>query len=125
MTTPRAQPPHPGELHVDLLSWVGMMARSLRRIATTLGETEDAGDFATHERAITRNLDDLHWDEGAQAYCDATIDAYEEHALVCHKGYVSLFPFLLGLVGADSAHVGAVLDLMADPEQLWERLRHP
>ncbi|KAI9822236.1 MAG: Processing alpha glucosidase I [Thelocarpon impressellum] len=116
---PRAQPPHPGELHVDLMSWVGMMARSLKRIASTLDEDDDAAEFAAHEHAITRNLDDLHWDEAAQAYCDATIDAYEEHVTVCHRGYVSLFPFLLGLVGLDSPRLGAMLDLLADPEQLW------
>lgn len=38
---------------------------------------------------------------------------------VCHRGYVSLFPFLLGLLPADSPHLGPILDLVRDPEQLW------
>lgn len=116
---PRAQPPHPGELHVDLISWMGMMTRSLRRIAERLGETEDAEEFKYYETAIGRNVDDLHWDEQAQTYCDATIDEYEESVHVCHKGYISIFPFLTGMVSPDSPRLKAILDLISDPEELW------
>ncbi|KAL4779987.1 glycoside hydrolase [Aspergillus varians] len=116
---PRAQPPHPGELHVDLISWMGMMTRALRRIADTLGETEDAEEFKTYETAIERNIDDLHWDADAGTYCDATIDEYEESVHVCHKGYVSIAPFLTGMVGPDSPRLKAILDLIEDPEELW------
>lgn len=116
---PRAQPPHPGELHLDLISWMGMMTRALRRIAVYLDEDDDAAEFSKYDEAITRNIDDLHWSDKAQTYCDATIDEFEEHALVCHKGYISLFPFLTGLLDKDSKRLGAVLDLMEDPEELW------
>jgi mannosyl-oligosaccharide glucosidase len=116
---PRAQPPHPGELHVDLLSWVGMMTRSIKRIAIYLSETDDAAEFAKYEEAILRNMDDLHWSKTHNAFCDATIDDYEENAHVCHKGYISLFPFLTGLVAPDSPRLGAVLDLLGDEEELW------
>lgn len=116
---PRAQPPHPGELHVDLISWIGMMSRSMKRVASHLGEEEDAEDFAKHESAIARNIDDLHWDPKSRAYCDATIDDYEENRLVCHKGYVSIFPFLSGLLFSSSPHLGDVLDLIGDEDELW------
>ncbi|KAG2418827.1 hypothetical protein HFD88_001928 [Aspergillus terreus] len=116
---PRAQPPHPGELHVDLISWMGMMTRALRRIAETLGETEDVEEFKVYETAIERNIDDLHWDNEAQTYCDATIDEFEESVHVCHKGYVSIFPFLTGMVGPDSPRLKPILDLISDPEELW------
>lgn len=116
---PRPQPPHPGELHVDLISWMGTMTRSIRRIAQTLGEDEDAAEFEGYETAIIRNIDDLHWDAKAQTYCDATIDDYEESVHVCHKGYISIFPFLTGLLPADSPRLAAVLDLISDPEELW------
>lgn len=116
---PRPQPPHPGELHVDLISWMGLMTRSIRRIAEKLGEEEDATEFHGYETAIIRNIDDLHWDEKAQTYCDVTIDDYEESVHVCHKGYISIFPFLTGLLPADSPRLGAVLDLISDPEELW------
>ncbi|KLJ10762.1 mannosyl-oligosaccharide glucosidase [Blastomyces silverae] len=116
---PRPQPPHPGELHVDLISWMGMMTRAIRRIAEALDETDDVQEFKAYETAITRNIDDLHWDKDAQTYCDATIDEYEEHVHVCHKGYVSLFPFMTGLIPADSPRLGPILDLIQDPEELW------
>ncbi|KAL1987153.1 hypothetical protein VTN96DRAFT_4759 [Rasamsonia emersonii] len=116
---PRAQPPHPGELHTDLISWMGLASRSLRRIAEALGEKEDTEEFGAHEKAIVRNIDDLHWDEEAQTYCDATIDDYEESVHVCHKGYISIFPFLTGIVGPDSPRLKPILDLIRDPEELW------
>ncbi|OJD18004.1 hypothetical protein AJ78_01961 [Emergomyces pasteurianus Ep9510] len=116
---PRPQPPHPGELHVDLISWMGMMTRAIRKIAEVLEATEDAQEFAAYENAIIRNIDDLHWDKDAQIYCDATIDEYEEHVHVCHKGYVSILPFMTGLIPTDSPRLGPILDLIKDPEELW------
>ena len=116
---PRPQPPHPGELHTDLISWMGMMTRSMRRIAETIEETDDATEFAGYEKAIIRNIDDLHWDSEAKTYCDATIDDYEESMHICHKGYISIFPFMTGLLPPDSPRLGAILDLISDPEELW------
>ncbi|KAI9742073.1 MAG: Processing alpha glucosidase I [Cirrosporium novae-zelandiae] len=116
---PRPQPPHPGELHTDLISWMGMMTRTMRRIATTLDEIDDSIEFTKYETAILHNIDDLHWDSDAQTYCDATIDDFEESVHVCHKGYISIFPFLTGLLDPDSPRLGAVLDLIGDPEELW------
>src|SRR5271156_6038097 len=43
----------------------------------------------------------------------------EENKLVCHKGYISIFPLLLGLVPADSPHLGALLDVISSPSHLW------
>lgn len=43
----------------------------------------------------------------------------EEHKLVCHKGYISIFPLLLGLIPKDSPHLGALLDVISDPDHLW------
>lgn len=116
---PRAQPPHPGELHVDLHSWMGLMSRSLSRIASVLDEAADAKKYAAIQTAIVRNLDDLHWSEKDNTFCDATIDAWEESMHVCHKGYISIFPFLTGLLSPTHPHLGAVLDLIADPKELW------
>ncbi|KAI9894369.1 MAG: Processing alpha glucosidase I [Vezdaea aestivalis] len=116
---PRPQPPHPGELHVDLISWMGMMSRSLRRIAEFIGEDEDVSEYAKSEVAIGRNIEDLHWSEKEGCYCDATIDDYEESSLVCHKGYISLFPFMTGMLDPKHKHLKKVLDLIEDPEELW------
>jgi len=54
---PRARPPHTGELHVDLLSWMGFFARTLKGVAEYLGQTEDVAELAKMENAIIRNLD--------------------------------------------------------------------
>ncbi len=116
---PRPQPPHPGELHTDLISWVGMMTRSLRRLAESLGEADDASEFEGYEKAIIRNIDDLHWSSADNTFCDATIDDYEESVHVCHKGYVSIFPFMTGLLPADNPRMKAILDLISNPEELW------
>ena len=116
---PRPQPPHPGELHVDLMSWMGMMSRSMRRIASYLDESEDESRYAKVHEAIKRNVDDLHWSKEQRTYCDATVDDYEESVLVCHKGYISIFPFMTGLLGPSHPHLKDVLDLIADKEELW------
>src|SRR5690554_4219684 len=62
---------------------------------------------------------DLHWSEDNKAYCDVTVDEASENIHVCHKGYISLYPVLLGLVDPNSEKLGHVLDLMSDPEELW------
>ena len=38
---------------------------------------------------------------------------------MCHKGYVSLIPFGLGLIPVDSPKLGATLDLIEDEKELW------
>ena len=69
-------------------------------------------------------------------YCDASVDEFGESASpcicphpltlaadqtfhVCHKGYMSLFPFLLGLLEPDSERLAAIFDLVQDPQHLW------
>lgn len=116
---PRAQPPHPGELHTDLISWIGLMSRNMLRVATYLGEAEDVKKYTRIAEAIQRNVDDLHWSKEQSTYCDATVDAYEESIHVCHKGYISIFPFITGLVGPEHEHLKDVLALIADKDELW------
>jgi hypothetical protein len=98
---------------------MGMMTKSLKNIATLLQLPDDIAEFTTIETAILRNIDDLHWSEKEKCYCDATIDDYEENSLVCHKGYISLFPFFLGLIDPKSDKLGHVLQLLGDEEELW------
>lgn len=116
---PRAQPPHPGELHVDLMAWVGLMTKSLMNIAEALGNEDDVADLNKNLVAIENNLNDLHWSEEEGCYCDATIDDFEEHTLVCHKGYISLSPFLVGLMKPEDPKLGRILDLIGDENHLW------
>lgn len=38
----------------------------------------------------------LHWDNAKQIYGDATVTD-KSYVRVCHQGYISLFPLLLGI----------------------------
>jgi mannosyl-oligosaccharide glucosidase len=115
---PRAEPPHSGELHVDALSWVGIMARVLKQISEHLGETDDHLLYLNHEKAIVQSIEALHWSEEHQVYCDATIQD-EAHTLICHKGYISLYPFFLGFMEPAHPHLHPLLDLVENKTELW------
>ncbi|KAI3330905.1 glycoside hydrolase family 63 protein [Ustulina deusta] len=113
---PRAEPPHPGELHVDALAWVGAAANALRQTADHLGE--DSAQYTKQLNAVRHNLDAIHWDLDAAAYCDATIDEVGKFSRVCHIGYVSLLPFILGHIDENHPNLAAILDSMSDPQTL-------
>lgn len=87
-------PPHAGELHVDLISWVAFFTRTMRDVAAFLGEKDDEATFVEIEKAIIGNIDgktilffyspsprsnldnskDLHWDEEQKMYCDLDVN---------------------------------------------------
>jgi mannosyl-oligosaccharide glucosidase len=115
---PRAQPPHPGELHVDALSWVGFMASILIKAATHLNQEKDATKYAEDLDIVRRNLEIIHWSSEAHAFCDTTIEN-EKVTYVCHKGYMSLFPFLVGIIEPDKPKLGGILNLMRNDKELW------
>jgi len=112
-------PAHAGELHLDLISWMAFFTRTMRDIASYLGEMDDEQSFVEIEQAILNNIEDLHWSEEDQMYCDVGIDTDDESFFVCHKGYLSLFPLLLGLLPSSSLHLGPILDILGSEEHLW------
>ncbi|KAF7322776.1 Mannosyl-oligosaccharide glucosidase [Mycena chlorophos] len=112
-------PPHAGELHLDLISWMAFFSQTMKDIAEFVGETDDAASFTEIEQAILGNIDDLHWNAERQMYCDANVDQDDESYHVCHAGYLSMFPLFLGLLPPSSEHLGPMLDMLRDPEQLW------
>ncbi|GAA5835928.1 hypothetical protein JCM5353_003090 [Sporobolomyces roseus] len=116
---PRAIPPHLGELHVDLASWMAFFARTMKEVAVFLEMEDDIEEFEDHYEDIVHNIDDLHWNEEKEMYCDVSVDSDDESYHVCHEGYISLFPLLLSLLEPSSPRLGPVLALLRDPEQLW------
>lgn len=54
-------PPHAGELHLDLISWMAFFTRTMKNIAEFVGETDDAIAFTEIEKATLDNI------EGKQA----------------------------------------------------------
>lgn len=116
---PRAQIPSPGELHVDALAWVGASAKGLLELAEYLSIQDEASVFRDHLHDAQHNLDVLHWSEQEGVYCDATVDTNGKYAHVCHKGYVSIMPLLLGLMNSTHPRLPDLLTSLADPATLW------
>lgn len=50
-------PPHAGELHLDLISWMGFFTRTMKDISTFIGEKDDAVVFADIEKAVADNIE--------------------------------------------------------------------
>ncbi|CCE65305.1 hypothetical protein TPHA_0K01720 [Tetrapisispora phaffii CBS 4417] len=116
---PRAQPPDLSELNVDTLAWVGIMTKSLKKIASIL-ELKDEAKYEKIERNIIENLDTVHWSEENNCYCDVSIDEFDEGRVhVCHKGYISLLPFALKLIPENSDKLEKIVSLMEDKEELY------
>lgn len=55
---PRGQP-HAGELHLDLISWMGFFTRTMRSIASFLGEEKDEKYFQDIETNILNNIEGM------------------------------------------------------------------
>ncbi|KAJ4351018.1 Processing alpha glucosidase I [Ascochyta clinopodiicola] len=115
---PRVEPPDITELHLDALCWVGLMSRTLEKIAFFTETTHDAFTYQNHIRGVKTNLEALHWESKQNVYCD-TVVRDDKHTYVCHKGYLSLFPFMTGFVDAAHPHLDATLSLLRDPKHLW------
>jgi len=115
---PRAEPPDVSELHLDALCWVGVMARTLAQMASFTKSIPDISIYQKHLRNVKKNIDAMYWEKSQNVYCD-TVMRDDIHTFVCHKGYISLFPFLTGHMDSHHPHLPAILDLLRDPNQLW------
>jgi mannosyl-oligosaccharide glucosidase len=113
---PRSEPPSLGELHIDAASWAGLMATVLRDMASALGH--NTREFESQLSTIKASINTVHWSPESKAYCDTKLlETGFSH--VCHLGYVSLMPFLTGLLEHDSPRIGDILDLISDDKKLW------
>ena len=90
---PRALPADVAELNVDLISWIGIMTRSIRLMAEILNIDEDVETYKNLEKDIIDNIEKLHWSPEDKTYCDVSVNDDDENIFVCFKGYISLFPF--------------------------------
>lgn len=117
---PRSLPMDSAELHVDLLCWIGVMTRSIKRIAELLDIEGDVKLYNNIEDEITNNIARFHWSDDEKCYCDVTVDDEDENVHACFKGYISLFPFLTKFIPSlDVDKLESVVKLIADPEELW------
>lgn len=116
---PRPNPPHPGELHVDLISWIAVYTRALKRIAAAIDRPEDAKKYLQYEMRVTKNIEALHWNDEHRTFCDATVNELDQSEHLCHRGYVSIFPLLMETLDTHNEKLGKVMELMEDKEELW------
>ncbi|KAK9451936.1 glycoside hydrolase [Limtongia smithiae] len=117
---PRAREPHPAELHVDLLSWVGAMAQAMLRVGRFSGAASEKElvRYETTVQGVKGNLETVHWDASRQMYCDLAWDPEtEDRVHECHEGYVSFLPFMVGLVPPEK--VGGMVMALRDEGGVW------
>lgn len=82
-------PPHAGELHLDLISWMGFFTRTMKEIAEFIGEVDDAVSFGEIERGILQNIDGegrqpadvLTFDADALFYCRPALEQRKPNVL--------------------------------------------
>ncbi|KAJ1900334.1 Processing alpha glucosidase I [Kickxella alabastrina] len=134
---PRARPPSTNELHVDLFAWITYMVSINAKLGsivdgrTSVSASQPSEIDAQLESHI-RILDEIHWNENKKMYCDVTAKVREDYdeleddeetahvrVFVCHRGYISLFPMLLGLVPPESEKLGHILNMIENPKELW------
>lgn len=88
----------------------------MKKVAKALGN-----DFETFERdqlEFTKGLE-LFWDVESKSFTDLTFTETEELMHVVHKGYITLFPLLLGILNPDDKRVSDLLDLVRNPKEMW------
>ena len=144
---PRASHPSDDERHVDLRCWIALAAGILGDIADLLGVNNQRYRDTELYLKDNRLLDEMHWSEKLQAYADygnhtkfvrlewmpvrrephspkklvRVVRSKKGPALkfVDEFGYISLFPFLLKILNADSPKLAIILEDMRNPEKLW------
>lgn len=91
---PRAVPPSVGELHVDLMCWMGFFGRAMGEIADYLGAEyeQDLEEYTRNQQNIFANLEALHWSEEDKMYCDVTVDDEGQSRRVSYLSSVALTP---------------------------------
>eukprot|EP01117_Protostelium_nocturnum_P003316 TRINITY_DN1427_c0_g3_i1.p1 TRINITY_DN1427_c0_g3~~TRINITY_DN1427_c0_g3_i1.p1 ORF type:complete len:801 (+),score=229.64 TRINITY_DN1427_c0_g3_i1:331-2403(+) len=112
---PRAFPSD-DELHLDLISWMAVANRLMANMSSTAGK--DPTRYEETYSKLLKVIEDVHWDESKGVYGDyIASDMNPRHET--HVGYISIFPFLLGLIPTDSPRLGKILEIISDPNQLW------
>lgn len=109
-----------GELNVDLISWIGVMTRSMYKIAQLLDKHEDAVTYKQRYDDIITNINEIHWSETDQLYCDVAVDDEDEDIFECHEGYITMMPFMHRLVSnTDTEKLKSIIEGLRDPNRLW------
>jgi len=113
------------EGHVDLHVWMIALTNAMSRIADfTHSETrqqhfkDESKEFLQKSIQLHNTLDELHWNAKHNKYCDYR-HLNGKLKYNCHDGYISLFPFMLGMIQLDSNQLIHAINQLSDPNGLW------
>eukprot|EP01134_Creolimax_fragrantissima_P006156 CFRG6156T1 len=146
---PRSSHPSENERHLDLRCWMLLGSSTMANIASLVGRDGSIYANAAVALNDINLLNELHWSDKLKAYADwgnDTIVRWEtaadpeykqkltinpsapkrrtnvgapEEKFVNHFGYVSLFPFLMGVIPPTSSKLGYILEDIYNPDHLW------
>lgn len=118
---PRVETPSLYERHVDLHSWMAWASGVLANLSEKAGE--DPSPFLEEHRQLRSSLIDLHGssDLHSMKRDDLLLCDYDGDEKVCHEGYATILPLILGLLDPADARVGAILQALEDPKLLRAR----
>lgn len=115
---PRALSVSNEERHVDLHSWLTWASRLLARIHESAGQ--DASHFWADYEQLKDALTEHHTTSSPHSddredwlFCD-----YDGAERICHEGYVTILPLVLGLLDVNDKRVSTILDALEDPDIL-------
>ena len=146
---PRASHPTMDERHVDLRCWMALASSLMSDIGNIIGKEKEALKYAEISTFLRDSylLDSMHWSQEHNAYLDyglhtegvrlqrppppkgqpmqhnqdkirvVTIEPKLQY--VNQLGYISLFPFILGVLDPKSAKIPKILDSIEDPNKLF------
>lgn len=141
---PRPSHPSDKERHLDLRCWMAFISGVMADVAESIGKRprryKETYEYLKDESVLSA----YHWSEGSKSFADygnhtkyvrlrhvaekpglptrvarVVYKAAPEEKFVPSIGYVSLFPFLLQLLDANSTKLGDTLKHMQNPKELW------
>ncbi|XP_053998124.1 uncharacterized protein LOC128886897 [Hylaeus anthracinus] len=146
---PRASHPNIDERHVDLRCWIAFAADIMFQISEILNHPNDKYHETYQYLSDNDLLNALHWSPNTQMYADfglhtdkvslrRPVPPPRSHAQSSEMirivsedptlryvdtsfGYVSLFPFILQIIGPESPQLGKILQDLTNPNLLWTK----
>lgn len=127
--SPYPPPPDTAEFHLDLITWMAAYADALSRLASIVGNQTAVGYYDALFTKYNQTIHALFWSEQDKAYgdilcynCANNIPLSNDLSnikrdIIVHKGYLSLFPMLFGLIDSQSERFHHTLDLLQS--HLW------
>lgn len=142
---PRASHPSDTERHLDLRCWMTVISGVMADISETIGKRSkkyrETYDYLRDEALLSQ----YHWSESSKSFADfgnhtklavlrqvaakngmppnvvrkVQSKTGPQERFVDSVGYVSLFPFLLQLLDANSSKLGDTLEHLRNPKELW------